>query len=127
MPDKLEFQNILNKIVEVFDYIESVLEKASSSWLFSDEPTILDVCFGIFLHRMYLLGLETFFWSSGKRPFIESYFAEINKLDSFHRSIPTQMSNLKTVWSKMPESYKMVGVSVLSVSSVILAKILSRT
>lgn len=106
-PNRVEFDCILKKLDDLFAILESLLKNQRTQWLLSESFTILDICFGILLYRLDMIGLEKKLW--GQKPFISQYFQRIQQLESYQKSIPSQVCNVKTMWSKLPDEYKYVG------------------
>lgn len=118
IPNREEFETILKKLGELFDILEKLLEiNNSQKYFLSDSMTIMDICFGILLHRLDMLGLDRKLWGNRRR--IGEYYQRIKELPSFQLSIPNSMSNCKALWSKLPDPYKLasIGLIVISMSS----------
>lgn len=121
IPNRVEFEIILKKLEALFDILEMLL-KCNKKWFLSDKITIMDICFGILLHRLNMLGLDKKLWADRKR--ISEYFQRICELPSFQLSIPSGTSNAKAMWSKLPDPYKYASIGVISISSLGLITVL---
>uniref|UniRef100_A0A1B6C0Z0 GST C-terminal domain-containing protein n=2 Tax=Clastoptera arizonana TaxID=38151 RepID=A0A1B6C0Z0_9HEMI len=99
MVSEKSFENLLYQVDKVLHEVEKELSSKTQmdeSWLCCEQFTVADISLTILLNRLYLLGLENRFWSDGKKPGIERYFARVRQRDSFKRTIPSQMFHLKT-------------------------------
>lgn len=124
IPNRVDFEAILDKLEKLLDIIEALLKSSSTQWFLADNVTILDICFGILLHRLDMLGLNKRLW--GTRMHIAAYFYKINQLPSFQLSIPSHVSNARAMWGKLPDQYKYAGLGLISASSLGLMGILGR-
>lgn len=124
IPNRVDFEAILLKLEELLDIIESLLKSNPSAWFLSDNVTILDICFGILLHRLDMLGLNRRLW--GTRISIAAYFHKIQQLPSYQLSIPSHVSNARAMWGKLPDQYKYAGLGLISASSLGLMGILGK-
>lgn len=124
IPNRVEFECILDKLEELLDIIESLLKAVEKKWFLSDTVTVLDVCFGILLHRLDMLGLDKKLW--GTRTNISAYFHKIQHLSAYQQSIPSNISNARAMWGKLPDQYKYAGLGLISASSLGLMGILGK-
>lgn len=126
IPSRVDFEAILLRLEELLDIIESLLKSNSSSaWFLSDRVTILDICFGILLHRLDMLGLNKRLWGT-TRINIAAYFHKVQQLPSYQLSIPSHVSNARAMWGKLPDQYKYAGLGLISASSLGLMGILGK-
>jgi len=121
-----EFMILVNAVDAVLTEIETHLEKNESTniWLCCNQITIADISLAVLLQRLYCLGFEEYFWMH-KRPYLQQYFAQISKRDSFKKSMPTTFSTVRAVWTKTPWVYK-AGVAALS-ATIVLSGIMVKT
>lgn len=124
IPNRAEFECILKKLDDLFTILESHLKNQRTIWFLSDSTTILDICFGILLHRLDMIGLDKRLW--GEKPSITKYFQQIQNLESYQGAVPSQLSNLKALWSKLPDQYKYMGFGLISVSSLGLINLMKK-
>lgn len=124
IPNLVEFELILKKLDELFEMLETLLRSHPHKWFLSDTITVLDICFGILLYRLDMLGLDKKLWV--KRPKITEYFKGIQELPSFQKSVPSHFSNARAMWSKLPDQYKFGSVGLISASSLGLLSILKK-
>lgn len=124
IPNCKEFALILKKLEELLDVVESMLKQGQQKYFLCDTVTILDICFGILLHRLDMLGLDTKLW--GNRKEIAAYFLRIQHLSSFQLAIPSNISNARAMWGKLPDQYKYAGIGLISASSLGLMGILGK-
>lgn len=125
VPNREDFENILKKLEELLDIIEAHLKKDERKYFLSDTVTILDICFGILLHRLDMLGLNLRLWATS-RPNIAGYFYQVQQLPSYQLSIPSQVSNARAMWGKLPDQLKYAGIGLISASSLGLMGILGK-
>lgn len=78
-------------------------------WLCSDRFTIADIELTILLERLNQLGLESRFWSYGKRPFIEKYYERVKQRGSYKKTIPSLFVLVKLLFTQSP-IYAGIGV-----------------
>lgn len=81
-----------------------------SKWLCTDRFTVADIALTILLDRLYLLGLESYFWTNGKKPCLEEYYARVRQRDSYKKTVPSTMFHVKTFLEMQSRLY--LGVSV---------------
>lgn len=119
------YLKLLDILDDVFDDGESQLARSEDEdpWIIGNKFTVVDVSLGCLLYRLYVLGLEDHFWTSGKRPHMEKYFNKIMASESFQKTLPTKTSLLKTIWLNTPSSYK-AGIAAFSFSSMIIGSTL---
>lgn len=118
--DPEEFLNLLNTVDLILTEVEEQLLKMKNQfWLCSDDFTLADISLSLLLHRLNALGLEDYFWTNSKKINIEKYFKKVVTRESFVKTMPTVLANLKIVWEKTPSPYKL-SVTVVCLSSVIL-------
>lgn len=125
IPSQTDFETILKKLEDLLDILESLLKNNRHKWFLSDSVSILDICFGVLLYRLDLVGLEKKLWA--KRPEIAAYMQKILSLPSFQLSIPSTVSNARAMWGKFPDQYKYAGLGLISASSIGLMGILGKT
>ena len=125
IPSQTDFETILKKLEDLLDILESLLKNNRHKWFLSDSVSILDICLGVLLYRLDLVGLEKKLWA--KRPEIASYMQKILSLPSFQLSIPSTVSNARAMWGKFPDQYKYAGLGLISASSIGLMGILGKT
>ncbi|XP_005180865.1 ganglioside-induced differentiation-associated protein 1 [Musca domestica] len=103
---RLEYQKILDAIQNVLRFIEDDMNANSHrEWLVSNDFSMIDVCFGLLLLRLYQLGFENYYWSYGKLPRIESYFLRFKKRPSYDKLMPSNFEILKDIWQMTPSNY----------------------
>ncbi|XP_073840781.1 ganglioside induced differentiation associated protein 1 isoform X2 [Musca autumnalis] len=103
---RLEYQKILDAVRNVLRFIEDDMNaNTHREWLISNDFTMIDVCFGLLLLRLYQLGFENYFWSYGKLPRIESYFLRFKKRPSYDKLMPSNFEILKDIWQMTPSNY----------------------
>ncbi|KAL1517839.1 hypothetical protein ABEB36_001551 [Hypothenemus hampei] len=100
--NKQEFIKILNQAEEVFDKIEAELAEHTKDqeewWLCSDRFTVADVSLTILMVRISQIGMEPYFWSNGKRPYMEYYFERVQDRESYDKTVPTTFTLIKTIF-----------------------------
>lgn len=124
IPNAADFELILKKLEKLLDILEALLKNGQRKWFLSDTVTILDICFGILLHRLDMLGLDSKLW--GTRRTIATYFYNVQQLPSFQLAIPSSISNARAMWGKLPDQYKYAGIGLISASSLGLMGILGK-
>lgn len=118
--DREEFLKLLKSVDQILIEVEEQLTNNENEiWLCSSNFTLADISLSLLLHRLNALGLEDYFWTNDKKKNIEKYFKQMGTRDSFVKTMPTVLDNLKIVWEKTPSSYKLSG-SIVCLSSVIL-------
>ncbi|XP_066148080.1 ganglioside-induced differentiation-associated protein 1 isoform X2 [Euwallacea fornicatus] len=100
---KDEFVKILNETEKIFDKVEAELAEHDANgskdwWLCSDSFTVADISLTILLLRISQIGMEPYFWSDGKRPQVEKYFARVQERESYKNTAPTSFSLVKTIF-----------------------------
>lgn len=115
---------MLKKLKELIGVIESQLKSNNTNWFLSDTVCILDICFGMLLYRLDILGLEKKIWSD--RPEIAAYYHKIQQLPSFQRSVPNNFMLARYFWNRLPDQYKFAGLGLISASSLGLMSILGK-
>ncbi|XP_022187896.1 ganglioside-induced differentiation-associated protein 1 [Nilaparvata lugens] len=109
------FQSLLNDVDIVLQEVEKELESHAGDdkmWLCTDSFTIADVALTILLDRLYLLGLESYFWTNGKKKNIELYYARVQQRESYKQTVPDLCYHLKTfVMSQLNTILGVVGAS----------------
>lgn len=135
---KLQRRRILlseeSKLLDMFGKIETLLDlveqelalRPEGYWLNGLKFTTVDALLGLFLQRLYILGLEEYFWIN-KRPYIENYLSRFIERDSFKEAVPSTIKTMRAIWGKVPSSYKyafyVIGAaSATLASSMILSK-----
>lgn len=104
--------------------IEVLLKKDTNQWFLSESVSILDICLGILLHRLDMVGLDRKLWAT--RPSISAYFHKVQQLPAYQQSIPNNISNARAMWGKLPDQYKFAGIGLISASSLGLMGILGK-
>jgi len=117
LSDETKFLKLLETIDLILDLVEKELH---SEWLCGSRFTSLDVGFGIFIQRLYILGLDDYFWLKNKKPKIEKYLANFVHRENFRKAVPSTISTMKAIWGKVPSSYK-YAIFAIGASSVALA------
>uniref|UniRef100_A0A336M4W4 CSON003502 protein n=2 Tax=Culicoides sonorensis TaxID=179676 RepID=A0A336M4W4_CULSO len=121
--DEENFKVILNSIESLLEELEKNL--GENLWLCGSHLTFLDISLGIFLQRLYILGLEDYFLGK-KRPKLEQYLNRFLERESVKKSIPSSYSTMKAIWGTIPSSYKYavlaVGVSSVALASSVMLK-----
>lgn len=107
----LSEEDTVREIFGTIDKFLTTIEVELSSrpaehWLTGPKFTSLDAALGIFLQRLYILGVEEYFWLNNKKPYIENYFERFSQRDSFKRAIPSTIQTMRAIWGKVPSSYK---------------------
>ncbi|XP_022912220.1 ganglioside-induced differentiation-associated protein 1 [Onthophagus taurus] len=102
-----QFYKILDNIDRVLSSVETELsshdEEKSNWWLCSDRFTVADISLTILLERLNQLGLESHFWSLGKKPFLCTYYDRVQQRSSYKKAIPNTCVHIKTfVMSQNP-------------------------
>ncbi|NP_001186866.1 ganglioside-induced differentiation-associated protein 1 [Bombyx mandarina] len=101
-----EYLKILNIVDQVLNQIEEQLKlQPVGNWLCCENFSIADINLAVLLQRLWELGLETRFWSNGKRPLIESYFERVRQRESFKNTIPNLPQHLKMIVTAPPPVY----------------------
>lgn len=59
---------------------------------------------------MHMLGLANYFWSNNKKPYLSKYYSEVIKRKSFQRSLPSTIATMKTIWHKLPSTFKWYAI-----------------
>ncbi|XP_067643526.1 ganglioside-induced differentiation-associated protein 1 [Eurosta solidaginis] len=115
---RVEFQKILDAIQNVLRYIDNDFkDNAEREWLISNAFSLVDVSFGLLLHRLYQLGFENYYWSYGKMPYVESYFLRFKKRTAYQKLMPSNFKILKDIWQNTPANYKIgAGAGVLGMA-----------
>ncbi|XP_058126431.1 ganglioside-induced differentiation-associated protein 1 [Anopheles ziemanni] len=123
------FCKLLEALDEFLNNVEQYLatiDDNEQKWLCGTEVfTIVDICLGTLLYRLYVLGLEDRFWGADrKRPQLVRYFAKVCQQPSFQDVLPSKVSILRTVWINMPPVYKagLAAVSSVLISSTLLKR-----
>uniref|UniRef100_A0A2M4BUS6 Putative ganglioside-induced differentiation-associated protein 1 n=1 Tax=Anopheles marajoara TaxID=58244 RepID=A0A2M4BUS6_9DIPT len=116
------FGKLLSALDEFLTDVERYLEASERESLCGTEGiTIVDIGLATLLNRLYVLGLEDRFWSGGRRPRLEQYYARACQRSSFQCVLPSKVSILRTVWINTPPMYK---AGLAAVSSVLLSSTL---
>ncbi|XP_075225050.1 ganglioside induced differentiation associated protein 1 [Lycorma delicatula] len=109
------FENLLHETDSVLTEVEKELElhkDDKTKWLCTDKFTIADISLTILLDRLYLLGMESYFWTNGKKPCLEEYYARVRQRDSYKKTVPSNMLHLKTFLEM--QSHLFIGLSAVT-------------
>lgn len=82
-----------------------------------------DIELTILLERLNQIGLETRFWSNGKRPNIEKYYERVKQRDSYKKTIPSLFDLVKTLITSPSPVY--VGIGIFAALVVIVGGVLT--
>ncbi|XP_060519297.1 ganglioside-induced differentiation-associated protein 1 [Cylas formicarius] len=114
LEDKEEFLKVLREVDAVLDQVEAELGNHEGDsrtwWLCSDRFTVADISLTMLLERIYEVGLESRFWTGGKRPRVEEYFARVRERDSYRNTIPSTMFFVKMVFASQAPLFIGLGV-----------------
>lgn len=86
-------------------------------WLCSDRFTVADIALTILLERLSSIGMDSLFWTKGKRPNVERYYERVKKRDSYKQTIPSKLFFFKMLFGQSPV---LIGVSVVTILSLII-------
>lgn len=114
------YENLLGDVNKVLTEVEKELESHKgdkTKWLCTDRFTVADISLTILLDRLYLLGLESYFWTNGKKPYLEEYYSRVRQRDSYKKTVPSTMFHLKTFLEM--QSRLFLGVSIATVLATI--------
>ncbi|XP_046660311.1 ganglioside-induced differentiation-associated protein 1 isoform X1 [Homalodisca vitripennis] len=103
--DEASFEKLLDQVDTALQEVEKELASRSENdprWLCSERFTVADISLTILLDRLYLLGLETRYWSDGKKPGIARYYARVCQRDTYKQTVPSQITHLKTFLEMQP-------------------------
>ncbi|XP_050351448.1 ganglioside-induced differentiation-associated protein 1 [Nymphalis io] len=101
-----EYLKVLNIVDEVLAQVEIQLKTQSEdNWLCCEKFSIADINLTVLLQRLWELGLEERFWTNGKRPNIENYFARVKLRESFKKTIPNLPVHIKMILTSQPPIY----------------------
>lgn len=117
------YVSLLNGLDDLLAEIETLLVASEGEWIAGESCTLVDIGLGCLLYRLYVLGLEDRFWTSGKKPALEKYFHRILSSNNFQSTLPTKTTLLKTIWLNTPSTYK-AGIAAFSFSSMIIGSTL---
>lgn len=76
-----------------------------------------DIALTVLLERLNELGLESRFWTQGKRPFIEKYFERVKNRESFKKTVPTFYVHVKILLFSSSPAY--IGLGVVTALAVV--------
>ncbi|XP_055627914.1 ganglioside-induced differentiation-associated protein 1 isoform X2 [Toxorhynchites rutilus septentrionalis] len=120
------YRKLLDELNEFLNEVELELAERTviePKWIAGDDFTVVDIGLGCLLYRLYVLGLEDWIWTGGKKPELEKYFNNLMATSSFQKILPTKTSLLKTIWLNTPSTYK-AGIAAFSFSSMIIGSTL---
>ncbi|XP_066991991.2 ganglioside-induced differentiation-associated protein 1 [Anabrus simplex] len=120
---KEEFKKVLDQVSSVLGEVEDELasHKEGDWWLCSDRFTVADIALTILLDRLYRLGLDNYFWGSGKKPHVSNYYRRVQLRDSFKKAVPSTLFHLKTLFQM--QTPLIIGIGVVAALAVILGGI----
>lgn len=120
LSDEAKVREILEAIDNFLETIEQELSlRPKECWITGTDFTSLDAALGIFLHRLFILGLEEYFWVC-KKPCLEYYFMCFIERESFKLAVPSVLQTMRAIWGKVP-SLKKITYLAISASSLALA------
>lgn len=95
-------------------------------WLCTDRFTIADIDLAILLERLNQLGLDSRFWTGGKRPLVEKYYSKVKLRESFKKTIPTLLVHVQLFFITYKKPV-IISVSVVAAVAVIVGGVLLAT
>jgi len=109
LPEYLEaegYDNILKSFHKVLDFFEDELgrDDRNGRWLGGSLISIADITLGLYLHRLWQLGLETEYYSEGVRPHLAVFYQSISTRPAFihHTKVQEEVGERRII-SKQEE------------------------
>ena len=83
------YDAVLKSLVKVLDYFEDELgqDDRVGQWLGGGQLCIADITLGLYLHRLYQLGLDSEHFQDGVRPFLSVFYQTIRSRPAFRKVI----------------------------------------
>ena len=83
------YDEVLAALEKVLDYFEDELgqEGRVGRWLGGSRVSVADITLGLYLHRLYQLGLDTRYYQGGVRPNLSIFYQSIRARQSFESKL----------------------------------------
>nr|CAD7199609.1 unnamed protein product [Timema douglasi] len=121
LENKEEFKKVLHQVDVVLDNVEKELslqsEDKANHWLCCERFTVADVSLTILLDRLARLGLATYFWGADKKPYLKQYYHRVQLRDSYKKTVPSTLLNLKMLFMMKTPLY--IGIGVVTIAFVV--------
>nr|CAD7573550.1 unnamed protein product [Timema californicum] len=108
LENKEEFKKVLHQVDVVLDNVEKELSLQSE---------VADVSLTILLDRLARLGLATYFWGADKKPYLKQYYHRVQLRDSYKKTVPSTLLNLKMLFMMKTPLY--IGIGVVTIAFVV--------
>lgn len=81
------FESVLKSLEKVLNYFEDELgrDDREGRWLGGAQFSLADVTLGLYLHRLYQLGLDQKYFQEGIRPHLSVFYQSVKTRQSFER------------------------------------------
>nr|CAD7441829.1 unnamed protein product [Timema bartmani] len=120
LENKEEFKKVLRQVDVVLNNVEKELslqsEDKANHWLCCERFTVADVSLTILLDRLARLGLATYFWGADKKPCLKQYYHRVQLRDSYKKTVPSTLLNLKMLFMMKAPLY--IGIGAVTIAFV---------